>query len=84
MVVSEIQPGLPWGTPQALAQGAPLVAQGTRPTVAIDPAGDITVAWVGRDGGVEYGYQAAGSSTFVTGQIADGMVPRRPVTAHMW
>ena len=71
VVVSEIQPGLPWGAPQALAQG-------TRPAVAIDPAGDITVVWVDPDGGIDYGYQAAGSSTFVTGQIADGTSPQAP------
>ena len=71
VVVSEIQPGLPWGTPQALAQG-------TQPAVAVDPAGDITVVWVGRDGTIDYGYQTAGSSTFVTGQIADGTRPQGP------
>ncbi len=63
VMASEIQPGQVWSAPQAVARGA-------HPAVAIDAAGDITVVWVDPSGDVEYGYRAANSGAFVTGQIA--------------
>ncbi len=62
VMVSQIEPGAGWSTPHALAPGA-------RPAVAIDAAGDVTVAWVDSHGNVAYGYNAAGSTSFVNGQI---------------
>jgi PKD repeat protein len=63
VMVSQIEPGDGWSTPHALAPGA-------HPAVAIDAAGDVTVAWVDSHGNVDYAHNAAGSTGFVDGQIS--------------
>lgn len=68
VMVSQIAPGHVWSTPQALASGS-------QPTAAIDAAGDVTVAWVNTHGGIAYAYSAAGSGSFVAGQVAGGSDP---------
>ncbi len=76
VMVSQIEPGQSWSAPKALALG-------TRPTAAIDAGGDITVAWIDSHGGIAEGYQTAGSSSFVDGQISSNPSPGDVLSPHL-
>ena len=76
VMVSQIEPGAGWSTPQALAPGA-------HPAVAIDASGDVTVAWVDSHGNVDYAHNTAGSSSFVDGQIPGSGNPGGASSPHV-